>query len=101
MKNNNLSYKSILDIILNKDGLYEGDLIYYFRIVFKFAQNLHNPYHNMRHMLHVMWLCYQACSFYKDEMSPRDMRVLLIAAIFHDFDHLGIRGDDSKNIMRA
>lgn len=91
----------IPDIIGNKEGLYEGDLIHYFQAVFFNAQNLTNPYHNFRHMFHTLWLCYQACVFYKDQITPRQMRNLLIAAMFHDFDHSGMMGNDDLNIKRA
>ena len=36
-------------------------------------------------MLHVTWLCYQAADFYRDRLTPRQIRNLLIAALFHDF----------------
>src|SRR5436853_2589297 len=77
------------NVIGNEKGLYEGDLIHYFRVLFFEAANLANPYHNFRHMTHVTWLCYQACRYYRNELLPRQMRALLIAALFHDFDHPG------------
>ena len=40
-------------------------------------------------MLHVLWLCHQACRYYHNQLTPRQMRNLLIAALFHDFDHPG------------
>jgi hypothetical protein len=40
-------------------------------------------------MLHVLWLCHQACRYYQNRLTPRQMRNLLIAALFHDFDHPG------------
>ena len=92
---------SIPEIIRNDDRLYEGDLVHYRRVVCKHARNLHHPYHNLRHMLHVLWLCYQACMFYEDTLSRRQMRNLLIAALFHDFDHSGLLGDDDLNIEKA
>ena len=92
---------SIPDIIKNRSGLYEGNLVYYFRLIFYHAQNLDNPYHNFRHLYHVMWLCYSACLFYGKYFSARKMRNLLIAAMFHDFDHTGVAGPDSVNIERA
>jgi hypothetical protein len=76
-------------IIGNEERLYEGDLIPYFRVLFFKLSNSENPYHNFRHTLHVLWLCYDACHFYRKELSPRLMRSLLIAALFHDFDHPG------------
>jgi hypothetical protein len=76
-------------IIGNEERLYDGNLIYYLRVLFFEARNLTNPYHNFRHMTHVTWLFYQACRYYRNELSPRQMRGLLIAALFHDFDHPG------------
>lgn len=80
---------SIPSIISNDDGLFEGDLVGYFHTLFFGATNLDRPYHNLRHMLHVTWLCYQAAEFYRDRLTPRQIRNLLIAALFHDFDHPG------------
>ena len=58
-------------IIGNEENLYEGNLIYYFRVLFFRANNLYNPYHNFRHMSHVLWLCYKACQYYSHELPPR------------------------------
>jgi len=79
----------IPELIENEDDLYEGDLTHYFRALFLKAANLNNPYHNLRHTLHVLWLCHKACRYYENELTPRQMRMLLIAALFHDFDHPG------------
>jgi len=76
-------------IIGNEERLYDWDLTYYFGILFFKSTNLRNPYHNFRHMLHVLWLCHKACRYYQNELTPRRMRNLLIAALFHDFDHPG------------
>jgi 3'5'-cyclic nucleotide phosphodiesterase len=96
----------IPEIIGNDRGLYEGDLIGYFRTLIFHATNLVRPYHNLRHMLHVTWLCYQATEFYRDRLTPRQIRNLLIAALFHDFDHPGhphpgADDPDGINIARA
>lgn len=88
-------------IIRNSEKLYEGNLVSYFRAIFNNAQNLRHPYHNFRHMFHVVWLCYSACRFYRNALNKRQMRNLLIAAMFHDFDHSGILGNDDLNIARA
>jgi hypothetical protein len=39
--------------------------------------------------------------FYRETLSQREMRNLLIAALFHDFDHTGKSGPDSINISKA
>ncbi len=89
-------------VFYNVGGLYEGDLRYYFKVIAN-APNIHHGYHGLHHMLHVMWVCYQACVFYHrlGQLSPRRMRNLLIAALFHDYDHVGKGGDDKVNIRRA
>ena len=92
---------TIPEIVRNDESLYEGDLKHYFRILFNHARNLNGPYHNFRHMFHVMWLCYDACRFYADRLTKREMRDLLIAALFHDFDHIGRTGNDDLNIALA
>lgn len=92
---------SIPEIIRNDAGLYQGDLTSYFRVAFTQAQNCNCPYHNFRHMFHVLWLCYNACHYYQGELSQREMRSLLVAALFHDFNHSGMMGDDDLNIARS
>jgi len=77
------------EIIGNEENLYEGNLTLYFRILFYNSNNLNNPYHNFRHTLHVPWLCQKACRYYQKKLTPCQMRNLLIAALFHDFDHPG------------
>jgi len=92
---------SLPAITRNDDMLYEGNLVRYFQIVFNLGQNNGNPYHNFRHSSHVFYMCYQACLFYGTMLSPRQMRNLLIAALFHDFNHTGKAGDDWVNIKQA
>lgn len=92
---------TIPQIIKNVDGVYEGDLAYYFKIFMKHARNLNNPYHNFRHIFHVVFLCHDACLFYGSKLSPRQKRNLLIAALYHDFDHPGRTGNDDLNIEIA
>lgn len=88
-------------LIRNDLHLYEGNLIHYFRVLFTRPTNLWSGYHNFRHMTHVFWLCGLACVFYKDALTKREMRNLLIAALFHDFDHTGKAGNDDINIELA
>ena len=98
----NMQTKGDIPRIIRNDGnLYEGNLVHYFRVVFNKARNLRHPYHNFRHMFHVLWLCYDACLYYQSGLIPRQMRNLLIAAMFHDFDHSGLLGDDDINIERS
>lgn len=93
---------SIPNIIMNPNPrMFNGDLVGYFRAVFNHAKNLYNPYHNFRHMCHVLWLCYEASMWHYEDLAHRGTRNLLIAALFHDFDHTGKPGPDSVNIARA
>ena len=93
---------TISGIILNQDNLYEGDLKEPFKNFVEHAANLYHPYHNFRHSTHILWLCYQASLFYKDQLSKREIRNLLIAALFHDFDHAGkVDVTDIENIENA
>ena len=91
---------STADIANNIGGLYEGNLRHYLKVVFE-APNVHNGYHGFRHMTHVTWVVYMACVYYKDRLTERQMRNLLIAALFHDYDHTGVKGPDAVNIARA
>ena len=91
-------------IITNVDGLYEGDLRHYFKVLFEKARNLRNPYHNFRHIFYVFCCCFEACQYYQsrpEKLSARRVRNLLIAAMFHDFDHSGVVGHDDLEIERA
>jgi len=95
---------SIVQVIRNEAGWYEGDLVQYFKALFFRSQNIRHPYHNLRHMLHVAWLCHDAIGFYRvtpSSLTLRGARNLLIAALFHDFDHSGQFGNDDLNIERA
>lgn len=99
---NHLSSGGSLPAVIRNDAqLYEGNLIHYFQILFTEAQNLTHPYHNFKHMSHVTWLCHEACLYYRDVLRPREMRNLLVGALFHDFNHSGMMGDDDLNIIRA
>lgn len=89
----------IVEIIDNSEGLYEGNLRYYFKLVFD-APNANNPYHNFRHMLHVLCNAYVAGVFcrFTTIFGKRRFRALLIAAVLHDYGHSGKMGNDSLEI---
>jgi hypothetical protein len=89
---------TIADIIENVHGRYVGDLKHYYKLVIN-APNMYAPYHNTRHMLHVMWEAYDGGINMGLEKLP--LRHLLIAAIMHDYDHLGQKSEDSINIDRS
>jgi 3'5'-cyclic nucleotide phosphodiesterase len=88
-------------IIINNECLYEGNLIEYFKAFFLLGNGLNNPYHNFRHGTHVLFLCHDGGRFHNRDLTPRRFRNLLIAALFHDFNHRGVAGDDAMNIEFA
>lgn len=92
----------IANMIANRENVYVGNLAHYFKAVMN-APNIHHGYHGLRHMLHVTWVCYQACRYYQrlGQMNGRDARDLLIAALFHDYGHCGKGGIDAENILVA
>ena len=64
--------------------------------------------YNLEHYFRLIWNCpnvsvmilvHEACEYH--EIDKVTTRLLLIAALFHDYDHTGIMGDDSVNIKRA
>ena len=76
----------------------EYNLEHYFRLIWN-CPNLNLPYHNLEHLVGVMILVHEACQYH--EIDKVTTRLLLIAALFHDYDHTGVMGDDSVNINRA
>lgn len=91
---------TIPEIFDNEEGVYAGNLRPYMPAIL-LASNGLNPYHNVRHMLHVFFLCYKACRYYRGTLTAQEQRELLLAALFHDYDHRGITKDDHLNIQRA
>lgn len=83
------------------ENICEGHLENYYHAVFYNAKNLYHGYHNYRHMFHFAFFGFQACIFERESWSPRQMRNLLIACIFHDFNHSGKKGPDEINIRLA
>lgn len=79
---------SIPDVFWNVDRLYEGTLWHYMPQILS-APNRNNGYHNTRHTLHMAWLGYMAGLYYREELSPRRIRNMLVAKIKHDHGHSG------------
>ena len=92
----------LFGIISNVEGLYKGDLIYYFKLIL-IAPNVNNPYHNFRHMMHVLCQTYEGAkaSCYHQILGKKRFRALLIAALWHDYGHSGKMIDDSQEITQA
>lgn len=88
----------LIQIVNNVNKRYEGDLTHYFKLVMK-SPNAYKPYHNVRHMLHVMWEAYDGGI--QMGLDPIELRCLLIGAMMHDYNHTGIKINDQVNIDRA
>ena len=70
----------------------------YFKAIYN-SKSANLPYHNIEHLLGVMTDVLEACHFYF--FSFTETRTLLIAALFHDYNHTGVMGDDVINIKIA
>lgn len=92
----------IITIINNEEGLYEGNLCHYFKVIFN-SSGIHNPYHNLRHYLHTTCSVYTGAKYmgYYKKYGKRNFRALLIAALFHDLGHSGKIGNDKREICCA
>lgn len=92
---------NIPEIINNEDGWYEGDLKHYFKAVFRQNRGNNNPYHSIRHLLHVLWECHDAIQHLEVGKFPGENRALMIAALLHDANHIGKIGNDCENIEES
>jgi hypothetical protein len=70
-----------------------------FRYIIDNNESNFAPYHNFNHMLRVMYYCNKGCIFHKIE-GKRKTNVLL-AALFHDFNHSQGEESDEVNVKRA
>ncbi|MDO8582783.1 MAG: HD domain-containing protein [bacterium] len=90
-------------IIRNEDGIFSGSTLEpYLKALFK-STGVNNPYHDLRHSLHVMRSAYLAARYHSDELTPLQIRHIVIAGITHDLNHSGRAkpGYDSLEILRA
>lgn len=84
---------NILDIIR------EFKMDEYLNILLKENKSNYAPYHNINHLLCVTKYCYL---FGKEEgVSKKELRVLVTAGLFHDFNHSEGKKTDDKNIAEA
>ena len=92
----------LLKIVNNEEGLYNGNLHYYFKLMFN-SPNASYPYHNFRHMSYVTCIAYECAKSigYSKIMDKISLRALLIAAMFHDYNHSLEMIDDKINIANA
>lgn len=93
------SQLSLLGVINNEEGLYDGNLAPYFVGFFR-SSGILNPYHNFRHGTHTMWESYDGAAFH--HLMPRKFRNSLIGGLKHDENHSGkIRGKDREEVATA
>lgn len=71
----------------------------YFAIVFHKSTSNGVPYHNMYHVMCMVRNCFIIASAL--EIHKKEIKNLLIAALFHDFNHSGGKLKDSENVKNA
>lgn len=93
---------NIMHMFVNLHCRYEGNLEDYVKLVYS-EPNIHPGHNGLQHVLHVTSVCYEACEYYNrlDNITSREARNLLIAALFHGYAHLGQPGKDEVNIAAA
>lgn len=72
---------------------------YYFDVLLTKNEGSHNPYHNTFHTITVFVNSYKIAK--TEKCSYSQIRNVLIAALFHDFNHSGGKKPDSENIKEA
>jgi hypothetical protein len=75
------------------------ELEYYLKVLITENSGNNNFYHNFQHTTTVMMNVYHI-SLHED-LSRKKIRLLLIAALFYDFNHSGGKLNDSENIKLA
>jgi predicted metal-dependent HD superfamily phosphohydrolase len=74
-------------------------LDYYFGIVIRHSKSNNAPYHNLHHILCMIKNCYAIA---KDEkINDNTIRPILIACLFHDFNHSMGEKTDAENVKDA
>lgn len=75
------------------------NLEYYFELLMTKNSAITNPYHNVFHTITVFVNSYHIAK--SENCSEEQIRNILIAAIFHDYNHSGGKKSDSENIEEA
>lgn len=76
-----------------------GIVVDAFKHVLEFNTSLYAPYHNMDHLLWVTQKCYEGALY--ENLDSRQTDKLLVAALFHDFNHTMGESSDDVNIKFA
>lgn len=93
------------DIVLNFISSNE-ELKWFFNWYLQHNNSLTLPYHNLNHTLEMMQLVIDIVQKSRDGkygivLTDQDMFILLLSAMFHDYNHSGGRHSDSVNIDNA
>lgn len=89
---------TIPHIIMNKDSIFSGTTLeHYLKALFR-STGATNPYHNLRHSLHVMRSAYLAARYHSDELTAREIRTIVIASMMHDMNHSGRARQESDHL---
>lgn len=92
-------FKEYANNITVLDIIKELDLGDYLNILLTENKSNQAPYHNINHLLCVTKFCYL---FGKEEnVSKKELKVLVVAGMFHDFNHSEGKKSDDKNIIEA
>jgi hypothetical protein len=86
--------ENTLDIINKYPELQKG-----FSWIMKNSTSNDLPYHNFNHLLTVVRYTYGACRFY--ELTEKEEKEMLLAALFHDVNHSGGKETDDVNVKVA
>jgi hypothetical protein len=70
-----------------------------FRYIIDNNTSNHAPYHHLNHMLRVMSFCNEGCKYHR--LTGKSRTNLLVAALFHDFDHTMGEKNDEANVQNA
>lgn len=71
-----------------------------FKYILLNSKSNQNPYHDLNHLMTVMKYCYQG-AIAEGVKDDKEIRELLVAAIFHDANHSGGKKTDDLNIKDA
>jgi peptidyl-tRNA hydrolase len=80
-----------------KEYDYLGKALSY--IIKEDKESLYHPYHNLNHNITVTIFCKYIGD--SENLNKKQMKELLLAAIFHDFNHSGGKEKDDYNIKNA
>lgn len=103
--NSNLSInESNVDVDKNLESIEIIDKFDYLKKAFKYIlinnNSNQNPYHDLNHLMTVLKYCYYG-AIYEGIVNEKELKELLIAAIFHDANHSGGKKTDDLNIKNA